>query len=280
LIPYLPKPEYPIDERFIEILRAVTEETASEGIDYMLVGATARDILLTNVFGILAPRATKDMDFAVAVNDWGQFEALRSRLSARPGFKEGREQQRLIYSGIDDNDYYPLDLVPFGGVSNENSEIAWPPDMAIIMNIAGYDEALTTAVSVKFADDLEGKIISLAGLAMLKIFAWSDRGIENPKDAHDLLFLMENYVDAGNIDRAYDEGAMERCNYQQELAGPYLLGTDIQRIANAETLVQLKDILDRTSQNLSMQMIRAKPILQDMNPTIELRLQSLRKSLE
>ena len=280
MIPYLPKPEYPIDERFIEILRAVTEETASEGIDYMLVGATARDILLTNVFGILAPRATKDMDFAVAVNDWGQFEALRSRLSARPGFKEGREQQRLIYSGIDDNDYYPLDLVPFGGVSNENSEIAWPPDMAIIMNIAGYDEALTTAVSVKFADDLEGKIISLAGLAMLKIFAWSDRGIENPKDAHDLLFLMENYVDAGNIDRAYDEGAMERCNYQQELAGPYLLGTDIQRIANAETLVQLKDILDRTSQNLSMQMIRAKPILQDMNPTIELRLQSLRKSLE
>lgn len=280
MIPYLPKPEYPIDERFIEILRAVTEETASEGIDYMLVGATARDILLTNVFGILAPRATKDMDFAVAVNDWGQFEALRSRLSARPGFKEGREQQRLIYSGIDDNDYYPLDLVPFGGVSNENSEIAWPPDMAIIMNIAGYDEALTTAVSVKFADDLEGKIISLAGLAMLKIFAWSDRGIENPKDAHDLLFLMENYVDAGNIDRAYDEGAMERCNYEQELAGPYLLGTDIQRIANAETLVQLKDILDRTSQNLSMQMIRAKPILQDMNPTIELRLQSLRKSLE
>ena len=280
MIPYLPKPEYPIDERFIEILRVVKEDTSSEGIDCMLVGATARDILLTNVFGILAPRATKDMDFAVAVKDWGQFEALRSRLSARPGFKEGREQQRLIYSGIDNNDYYPLDLVPFGGVSHGNNEIAWPPDMAIIMNIAGYDEALTAAVSVKFADDLEGKIVSLAGLAMLKIFAWSDRGIENPKDAHDLLFLMENYINAGNMDRAFDEGFMEQFEFEQELAGPYLLGTDMRRIANTDTLVQLKEILDRTGLNLSKQMIRAKPILHDTYPTIEQRLQSLRASLQ
>ena len=280
MILYLPKPEHPIDERFIEILRAVKEETASEGIDYMLVGATARDILLTNVFGIPAPRATKDMDFAVAVEDWRQFEALRSRLSARLGFKEGREQQRLIYTGIDNKDYYPLDLVPFGGVSHGNNEIAWPPDMTIIMNIAGYDEALTAAVSVKFADDLEGKIVSLAGLAMLKIFAWSDRGGANPKDANDLLFLIENYIEAGNKDRVFDEGIMEEFEFNQELASPYLLGTDIRRLANKDTLVKLKEILDRTGLTLSNQMIRAKPILGGMSPTIEHRLQSFRASLD
>lgn len=76
----------PVDHVTIDILRAVAEEALAEQVDYMLVGATARDILLTHVFGLSARRATYDVDFAIAVKDWAQFEpsepgSLRVELS-------------------------------------------------------------------------------------------------------------------------------------------------------------------------------------------------------
>lgn len=198
--------DQPVDPITIAILRAVAEEAQAEGIDYMLVGATARDILLTHVFGIATRRATYDVDFAVAVKDWHQFGAMRTRLMARGTFKAGgREQQRLYYKGENGDLDYHLDLVPFGGISRESNEIAWPPDMKIIMNVAGYDDALAAAELVTFTPGFDGKVISLAGLAILKLVAWSDRGKENPKDAQDLIQLMDSYAVAGNFDRVYEE---------------------------------------------------------------------------
>ena len=44
----------PVDPNIIDILRDVAADASAEGIDYMLVGATARDILLNHVFGIVA----------------------------------------------------------------------------------------------------------------------------------------------------------------------------------------------------------------------------------
>ena len=62
----------------------------------MLVGATARDILLNHVFGMAARRATHDLDFAVAVRigsssmrcapDWNA-AAVRCRSNRKHGYK-------------------------------------------------------------------------------------------------------------------------------------------------------------------------------------------------
>ena len=82
----------PVDPITIEILREVAAAAEAEGIAHMLVGATARDVLLTHVFGLELRRATYDVDFAVAVKDWAQFEALRAGLLARKTFKDGGEQ--------------------------------------------------------------------------------------------------------------------------------------------------------------------------------------------
>lgn len=59
----------PLNPIIIDILHSVAADASAEGIDYMLVGATARDIPLNHVFGIVARRATYDVDFAVAVRD-------------------------------------------------------------------------------------------------------------------------------------------------------------------------------------------------------------------
>ena len=281
MTPRLIRDDRPVDPTIIDILRAVAADASDEGLDYMLVGATARDILLNHVFGIVARRATYDVDFAVAVKDWQQFHALRARLLARGNFKEqGTAQQRLYFTGQHGDLRYQLDLVPFGAIAEGAGEIAWPPDMAVVMSVAGYDDVLAAAEHVKFADDFDGKVVSLAGLAVLKLIAWSDRGRENPKDAHDLIHLMDSYAAAGNFERVYDEeGVIEAGDADPDLAGVYLLGKDICRVASAETLEVLRRIIRQDFDRLSNEMIRANRHLDNVEERVESRLRLLEKSL-
>lgn len=274
-------PERPLDRVVIDILHAVAEETRADQIDTMLVGATARDILLTHVFGLASRRATYDIDFAIAVEDWAQFDALRARLIARGTFEAGgNAQQRLYYKGDHGELNYHLDLVPFGTVSRGADELAWPPDMSIVMNLAGYDEVLAAAELVTFAPGFEGKVVSLPGLAILKLFAWSDRGRETPKDAYDLINLMDSYAMAGNIDRIYEEvGVIEAADFDPDLAGVYLLGKDIQRVASARTIDMLKQLIERDFDRLSIEMIRSMRHLDNAEQRVELRLRLLLQAL-
>lgn len=275
------KPDHPVDPVTIDILRAVAEEAQADGIDYMLVGATGRDVLLTHVLGLAPTRATRDVDFAVAVKDWNQFAALKTRLVARGSFMEaGGMQQRLFYKGEDGCLEYQLDLVPFGGVSQGTSEIAWPPDMKIVMNVAGYDDVLAAAELVTFVPGFDGKVVSLAGLAILKLVAWSDRGRENPRDADDLVHLMDNYAVAGNLDRVYDEnGVIEAGEYDPDLAGVFLLGLDMRRVASMQTLDVLKKIIAHDFDRLAIDMTRSVRHLENVEQRVQSRLRLLERAL-
>jgi len=275
------RPDCPVDPVTVDILRAVAEEARAQQVDYMLVGATARDVLLTHVLGLATRRATYDVDFAVAVKDWEQFAALRNRLIARGTFTAaGKAQQRLYYQARAGDLAYHLDLVPFGGVSGATHEVAWPPDMKIIMNVAGYDDVLAAAEVVTFAPDFDGKVVSLPGLAILKLVAWSDRGKDNPKDAHDLIHLMDNYTAAGNIDRVYDEeGAIDAADYDPDLAGVFLLGKDIRRVASTATLDVLERIIERDFDRLAHEMTRTMRYQEDAEKRVVQQLQLLQQAL-
>jgi predicted nucleotidyltransferase len=279
LKPHSLKPELPLDPTALEILRAVTDEAAAVGIECMIVGATARDILLTHRFGIPRRTATYDIDFAVAVENWDQFEQLKARLSARKEFDtSGRMAQRMYYGGQDEEQGYPIDLVPFGGVAQNTSEIAWPPDMRVIMNVAGYQEVLTAAEPVELAPGFTAKVASLAGLSILKLIAWSDRGSSNPKDAHDLYQIMAKYADAGNLDRLYDgEFAMlESADYDPEIAGACLLGKDVALLASEATYRQLITILERDHDRLTLEMVKSIRHADDAQDKVAARIRQFR----
>ena len=79
-------------------------------------------------------------------------------------------------------------------------------------------------------------------MAILKIFAWVDRGPEDPKDAIDLLTLLRQYNDAGNQDRIYQDAitALEAVGYDIELAGAWLLGLDALAVASPDTRNKLR----------------------------------------
>lgn len=228
-----------------EVLALMHQIAGGQKIDYLLIGATARDMLLEHVFGITSLRATRDVDFALAVRDWAQFDEVRreliqtGRFGALPGLAH-----RWHYHGKNAGPV-PIDLIPFGGVERQGNQIAWPPDMDIVMSVAGYREALQASVSVDIGEGLVIPVASLPGLACLKLMAWKARRSLSKKDAEDLRFILAHYGDAGNNDRLYGPAyaLMEAAGYELELAGAALLGFDARQLLDETTLGKIAGML-------------------------------------
>lgn len=237
----------PVDVVTLAILRGVATSAQELRLSYFVVGATARDLLLTNVYGINTGLATRDIDFALAVRSWAEFEGVRSRLANIEGFSlaSNGAPHRITYKHKNGTTY-PLDLLPFRGVEDENSLISWPPDLKVMMSVLGYEEALASAVDVQIDSEIRVPVASLAGLAILKLIAWVDRGSETTKDALDLASLLRNYAAAGNMDRVYGEdiAALERVGYDINLVSPHLLGMDVRRISSPLIRAKVKEILN------------------------------------
>jgi predicted nucleotidyltransferase len=234
-------------------------------VRYMLVGATARDLLLHHVWGYAITRATRDLDFAFMVESWARFHDVKRMLLATPGFLDkGRQVQRLYYKPPGFDVEAIIDILPFAGLATNGETIAWPPDQDVVMNVAAFTDVLAHAVDVQIAETTWIPAASLAGLAVLKLFAWLDR--RDPRDAADLQRLMETYADAGNTDRLYEsEGEeLERVGYDMELAGAYLLGRDAHSLTNEANRARLAEALSEPMiDSLVLAMTRMRGSLED-----------------
>jgi predicted nucleotidyltransferase len=262
------KPIKPVGALTVEVVREIQKIGEALEVEILLVGAQAKVILLENIHGLNPGRATGDIDFAFAVESWEQFEQIKQSLIAKGNFrKESKEAQRLLYQSSLIGHEFIVDIIPFGGVQDDKNKITWPPDMDVAMSVSGYQEALKSALLVEIDVDLIIKVVSLPGLAILKIFAWSERGTttEN-KDAIDLLTLFRTYHEAGNADRIYDEPdneVLESLKYNPEFMGVWLLGYDVAAIVNEITFEAITKLLDNQKENLVLQM--AKSLTGDEN---------------
>ena len=91
-------PERPVDSFILSILELIDRVLRNAKIRYMLVGATARDLLLYHVFGHAVTPATYDLDFAILVDSWEQFAIVKQLFLDIPGFTDKRRNaQRLHY---------------------------------------------------------------------------------------------------------------------------------------------------------------------------------------
>jgi len=247
----------PLDPWTLEILRAVDETIQEVNCRYMLMGATARDILLFHVFGRAAMRATLDVDFAIAVESWEKFAGVVHGILSRPKFQASRIEHRVFFKPSEAQERVPVDIVPFGGVASAENKIFWPGDSHMVMSVAGLDDTIAGAVWVLVDKDLVIPAASLPGLAVLKLFAWADRRAN--KDATDLYRILKNYADAGNEDRLYGDklDILEKAEFNVELAGSYLLASDAVELCSEVTLHHLRNLfsLPDTIEDLENQMV-------------------------
>ncbi len=119
-----------VDGQIVDLLAAVNRVASPRKIPFFLVGAFARDLILTYCHRINSHRATADIDLAVEVSSWREYENLRTALLEQ-GFKETRQRQRLR-----SRDSLTVDLVPFGEIAHPGHTIVWPQD-AIRMDCDG-----------------------------------------------------------------------------------------------------------------------------------------------
>jgi len=206
---YTVRPDKPVNPVILQILASVQTLARQLDYSYLLIGAGARDLLMNHVFGVESRRATHDVDFAIALADWDSIHALRNALVDSGDFAPAESKAHLLYYRPGKHGKaFPMDVIPFGGVEQEAHQIAWPPDMNVVMNVTGYAEALASALEVDVGNGLVVPVVSIPALAVLKLIAWKDRGLQDNKDALDLFFLLQSYHAAGNHDRLYGDAYM------------------------------------------------------------------------
>ena len=172
-----------ISETAVSILVKIEKAAIKLDLSFFIVGATARDIIFEHQFDIKPSRATIDIDIGVIVSGWDQFELLKDELLSLREFSPSKQKQRLLYE-----DNFPVDIIPFGTIATEDGSITWPPDHENRMSIVGFQECYQHAISVKLSSipELVVKVVSLAGLALLKLISWDDNPVRRNKDAPDL----------------------------------------------------------------------------------------------
>src|SRR5215467_14204810 len=92
-------PNSPVDPPIFRVLRTLDPIAREADCAYFVAGATARDLILVNIHGLQPGRATRDIDFGIAVENWDRFALLQERLVATGVFSsDQRALQRLTYS--------------------------------------------------------------------------------------------------------------------------------------------------------------------------------------
>ena len=145
-------------------------------------------------------------------------------------------------------DVFPVDIVPFGEIRKNSDKIFWPPDESIALTVLGFEEVQKSTEKVVIDDSLSIEVASLDGIFILKLISWVDRYLENNKDADDLAFIINNYLNINEkraIEEYYDEIYLSE-NFNSNIAGAKLLGIDIAKILsdNQEVKQKIVDILE------------------------------------
>ncbi len=272
-----------IDQQTVEALAIVKRIADSLSIPFFVVGASARDFILKYCYGIEPPRMTRDIDLGVEVASWEQFTQLKEALTATGQFASTKEQQRLSFGSI------LIDIVPFGAIADENRRISWPPEHEIFMSLVGFKEAYEYSITVRLSSDpeLDIKLPTLPGLALMKIISWKEKYPERKRDAEDLLLIIQKYEEAGNTDRLYDkeQALLQEEHFDTRHAGIRLLGRDMAKIADPETLNIVKTILkseteEQAKYRLVIDMIRGSLIFDENFEEVLLQVVKLKQGIE
>jgi predicted nucleotidyltransferase len=226
---------------FLETIQILKEITNRLNVPFILIGASARDIIFEHLNGIKAPRITMDIDIAVEIATWDSFDNIKHNLLNKYDFSETDQLQRFKYKN------FLLDIVPYGRIA-ENGRIIWRENLNS-MSIAGFSEIYVTAqsVSVNTYPSIEFKIPTLEGLAILKFLSWNDAYPVRPKDAEDILFMLKNYertLDTNEIFEKYPD-IIEKAGFDLTQAGLIILGSRIKEICGKTTFQTIKDILEK-----------------------------------
>lgn len=187
--------------RFFRVLESVC---AAQETTYFVVGAFVRDIILEQIYGDQGGIETKDVDVAVYLQDWSQFDKVVTDLVANHGFVRERGMAHAFRTP----DGLLTDIVPYGSIE-VNRRISFPGSESRSMNMLGFREVVKFAHEIEIDEAVTIKIPPVEGIVLIKLFAWKDRGGAcHLKDITDIGLLIDGYFDA-NLESIYERTDQE-----------------------------------------------------------------------
>lgn len=231
-----------------QALQKIAATAAKLQIPFLLVGALARDMLLGHVRDMSKERRTMDVDIGILIGSWAEFSKFCDAMTAR----DFERYPAMAHRFRSDHNVI-IDVIPFGGLTDAQGFIAWPPDDNPVMSVIGFDDALQHCLQMEIASGQFVNVVSLPGLTLLKLLAWNDRRYDSAKDAQDLALLLRLHGDYAQ-DRLFDSELelMEHHGFDMELAGAELLGLDIGAMASEVTTTHLRTIICGKNEDVTL----------------------------
>lgn len=247
----------------IGLYRDIDQVCRETGLSFLVVGATARDLVLHYGYQLPISRLTRDVDFAVQVENWVAFESLRNSLLSR-GYRGSATLHRLVSPTN-----IPIDLVPFGGIEREDATTLLPPNFDTQMNMLGFAEAFDQAQSVVIDQSprLEISVPTAEGLMLLKLISWTDRALElRNKDATDIHYLLGSYSALPYVEAEIyaHMDLLDRYDGDPEMVAAHLYGGAVSCIVANRTRAYVSrlfqdELPERSRDRLCIEMTRPTP---------------------
>lgn len=217
-----------------QVLQVLNAAATLAGVDVLVIGATARNILCTALFDRMPERATRDVDIAVAVPTWRAYHQLTADLTPRGGVHTFTVQ--ICGTPV------AVDIVPYGPIEAPDRTVRLPDEHTL--NVLGLRETHAAAQTVRLPGGVQVHVPTVAGLTLLKLVAWSDRHLLHRRDAVDLDEIIGWYTEGPFLDALYqDVEVLARYDFDVEPAAAHRLGADIGALLSAPARAEVLAIL-------------------------------------
>ncbi len=220
----------------LEAVAVLARVAGARRLRVLLIGAFARQIVFDQQHEGQPYRATRDIDLGVRVATWSEYGDFITAL-ASAGFTREAEHKLRYLDGTE------FDLLPFGGVVDENNKLTWR-ESECVMSMDGFNSADAHG-ELRGVAGVQLRVANLPGLITLKLFAFRDRGTDpRSSDLEDLNYIFSNASDTLR-ERVYaDISPAHLGAFDYPELGPYLLGRDVAHTVSRDEVASLVVILD------------------------------------
>lgn len=226
-----------------EVMQKVSDSLSSFIGEYVVIGATARDILGL-MLGAKSTRRTADLDITIAIQNWEEFDSVAQSLGDN-GFRHDNYIHQRFYYGHGYSEYV-LDIVPYGGISGPDAKFYWPNETDYIMSVQGFETAMKNCIEIYLEDLFSFKIPTVHSLFVLKLISWSDRKSRGVyKDAEDLDFLMRNFYLPNSTEERFIPVYEQIEVFDDLYAGAIMIAMDICQTFDTVDLIALQTIVSK-----------------------------------
>lgn len=258
------------------MLAALERGFAAFHVDFYLVGAVARDIWMTAINEIPPSRITRDIDFAVFIQEKETYEKLKRYLVEIEHFQPSKENSFvLLWQGR-----MQVDLLPFGNIEDENAKVSFEGTGLTSLNMPGFMEIYESGLPEL---ELEGKhrfkFCTLPGIVILKLIAWEDRPEIRRDDLKDILTILTHFFEM-YTDQIYEHHSnlFGDDDFGLNLIAARVMGREMKKIAirNEKLYERLTNLLEKNTMDVNTSEI-GKIMANWVNTTVE---ESLKPLLE